>query len=312
MKRKALISGVNKPVSEVAHGSAWFSLKNKERMFEQMDYFVDCGGTTIDTALCYGESEQVIGLWMQAKANRDEMFIISKGGHDIYFNKEIEGFEQTIENEIKTSLEYLRTDYIDLYFLHRDIPSITVGQFIEFLNEQKELGRISSFGGSNWESGRVDEANEYAYKHGLIGFAAVENNFSLAKPTGPYYPGLLSVDESGIRWHIKTRMPLFSWSSLARGFFTGRFRPDVRDNPDMVRVYYTDENFERLKRAEQLGETKGGYSAVQVALAWLLNQSIDVVPIVGPRNVKELESCINALKLSLTEEEVQWLEDVSA
>jgi len=80
----------------------------------------------------------------------------------------------------------------------------------------------------------------------------------------------------------------------------------------MVRVYYTDENFERLKRAEQLGETKGGYSAVQVALAWLLNQSIDVVPIVGPRNVKELESCINALKLSLTEEEVQWLEDVSA
>lgn len=312
MKKKTLISGVSKPVSDIAHGSAWFSVKNKEQVFEQMDYFVDCGGATIDTARCYGESESTIGLWMQAKANRDEIFIISKGGHDIYFNKEIEGFEQTIENEIKTSLECLQTDYIDLYFLHRDITAITAGQFIEFLNEQKELGRISSFGGSNWKPERIDEANEYADKHGLTGFAAVENNLSLAQPTGPYYPGLLSVDASGRRWHIKTGLPLFSWSSLARGFFTGRFRPEVRDNANMVRVYYTDENFERLERANRLGEIKGGYSAVQIALAWLLHQPLDVVPIVGPRNLTELESCIAALRLELTLEEVQWLEEVSA
>jgi aryl-alcohol dehydrogenase-like predicted oxidoreductase len=263
MRSEILISGVDKPVSEITLGSAWFSLRNREMLFDLMDHFKAQGGTTIDTARGYGESEQVIGLWMSSRANRDEMFIISKGGlsKEDPCSLEVNEFERKTESDIKTSLRCLQTDYIDLYLLHRDAPSLPVERIVNFLNEQKELGRILSFGGSNWEPRRVDEANEYAYKHGMAGFSAVSNNLSLAKPTGPYYPGLVSVDESSRCWHMRTGIPLFSWSSLARGFFTGRFRPEVRDNPNMVRVYYTEENFKRLERAKRLGEIKGGYSA---------------------------------------------------
>ena len=108
----------------------------------------------------------------------------------------------------------------------------------------------------------------------------------------------------------------FSWSSQARGFFTGQFTPDMREGAGeaaggfvgrMMVVYGTDANFERLRRAEELGREKGGYSAVQVALAWLLHQPVAVVPIVGPQSRDELVSCVGALSIELTPSEVKYL-----
>ncbi len=75
----------------------------------------------------------------------------------------------------------------------------------------------------------------------------------------------------------------------------------------MIKVYCTDENFERLARAKKLGETKGGYTAVEVALAWLLHKPFSIVPIVGAHNQEELTSCIKATSLQLTESEIKWL-----
>ena len=91
----------------------------------------------------------------------------------------------------------------------------------------------------------MEEANEYAYKHGIAGFTAVSSNLSLAVPTGPFYPGLVSADE---RWHMETEIPLFGWSVGARGFFTGRYGPELRAGEmedefarRMVEVYCTEE-----------------------------------------------------------------------
>ena len=301
-------AGINKPVSEIVLGSAYFSLTDKCKYFDIMDGFIEHGGITIDTGRCYGESENVIGLWIESRENRDQILLITKGGLSKTNPCTLDdNIENVIHEDITTSLEYLKTDYIDLYFLHRDKKSLAVGRMIEALNEELERGRIRAFGGSNWEPHRIDEANEYADKHNLTKFVAVSNNYSLGVPTGPYYEGLVWTDETARDWHKKTGMPLFAWSSQARGFFTGRFRPDVRDDANMVRVYYTDENFERLRRAEQLGKEKGNYSAIQIALAWLLRQIIDVMPVVGPRTKEELASCVNVLQLELTESEIKWL-----
>ena len=126
----------------------------------------------------------------------------------------------------------------------------------------------------------------------------------------------MSVDAAGLRWHDETGIPLFSWSSQARGFFAGQFTPDIREGAGeavggfvgrMMAVYGTNENFERLRRAEELGREKGGYSAVQVALAWLLHQPVTVVPIVGPQSANELVSCVDALSIELTASEVKHL-----
>jgi aryl-alcohol dehydrogenase-like predicted oxidoreductase len=246
---------------------------------------------------------------MEARGNREDVFLITKGGLSTQDPccLAVEDLEEEIEADLTESLERLRTDYVDLYFLHRDAPEVPAGRMVECLNRELERGRIRAFGGSNWEPCRIDEANEYARQHGLVGFAAVSNNLSLAVPTGPYYRGLVSTDEAGQRWHAETGLPLFSWSAQARGFFSGRFRPDVRDNPDMVRVYYTDENFERLRRATQLGQEKGGYSAVQVALAYVLHLPLPVVPIAGPLTTEEMASCLAALQIELSDAEVRWL-----
>lgn len=317
MESKNLIKGVDKSVSKLVLGTAWYSLKDRGQWFDLMDEFVRCGGTTIDTGRIYGESEDVIGQWMEMRANRDRIVVITKGGH----SKDDPGRLSTevakkVEEDITKSLEHLRTDYIDMYFLHRDNPLVPVSEIVNCLNAEMERGRIHSFGGSNWEPHRIDEANEYAHKHNLVGFAAVQNNLSLAVPAGSFYPGLVSVDKKDELWHIKNGIPLFSWSSQARGFFTGRFTPEMRENADkiqddflarMIKVYCTNENFERLRRAKELGEKKGGYSTMEIALAWVINKPFDIVPIIGTHTKEELASCVSALSIKLTEEEIKWL-----
>src|SRR5947209_17905962 len=102
-------------------------------------------------------------------------------------------------------------------------------------------------------------------------------------------------------------MPLFAWSSQAGGFFTGRYTPDNLENEDMVRVYYNEGNWERLRRATELGRKKGGFTANQVALAWVLHQPFPVFALIGPHSVEELNSSVSALELELTPDEVRWL-----
>ena len=293
MKSEQLVAGLDKPVSELVLGTSWYSLDDKDQWFALMDDFAAHGGTTIDTGRCYGESENVIGLWMESRANRDQVVIITKGGLSERDETRlaVEAFSDKVEEDITRSLECLLTDHIDLYLLHRDTTSIPVAEIVDCLNRELKRGRIRAFGGSNWSPRRVDEANEYAVRHGMTGFRAVSNNLSLAVPTGPFWSGLVSTDRAGEHWHMKTGIPLFSWSSQARGFFTGRFHPEMRKNANgiqnafvanMIRVYCTDENFERLERAKDLGARKGGYSAVQMALAWVLHRPITVLPLVGP------------------------------
>ena len=118
--------------------------------------------------------------------------------------------------------------------LHRDDTSVPVGEIVDWLNELKDEGRIEVFGGSNWTHQRVAEANAYAEKNGKQGFSLNNPNLTLAENTKPLWDGCLTIDEEGRKWHEETQLPLFSWSSTARGYFA---RPDddevnaAYDNP---------------------------------------------------------------------------------
>jgi len=316
---KPLIADIGKPVSQIALGTAFYSIASKEEWFDILDYYVEFGGTIVDTARGYSTSEEVIGLWLENRAKRNQIIVQTKcglTGGDSYLPAH--NFPEIIHEEITTSLQTLKIDYIDVLLLHRDNQEMTVAEILAPLNQEIANGRVHAIGASNWEYRRVTEANEYAYKHGIKGFAVVSNNISLAVPAAAFYKGLVSTDKTGERWHEETGIPLIPWSSQARGFFTGRYTPEMTDDyvraterdgftNQMIKVYGTDENFERLERATKLGEKKGGYTAVEVALAYLLHKPFPIVPVVGPRNREELASCVKATSLTLTESEIKGL-----
>lgn len=305
-----------------ALGTAFYDTDRQDAWFALMDAYLDAGGTVIDSARAYGggASETVVGAWMKARGTRERIVLITKCGHGPDYKLPEHDFAGSVRRELDESLRTLETDTIDLYLLHRDNQEMPVAWIIEPLNAHIAAGRVRAIGASNWEYRRVEEANEYADKHGLTGFAAVSNTLSLARPAAAFYTGLVHTDPMGERWHRETGIPLIPWSSQARGFFTGRYTSGMRDDPApaapaaptftsrMLKVYGTDDNFERLRRAEELGARKGGYTAMEVGLAWLLHKPFPILPVVGPHTPDELASCVRALSLTLTDEELRWVD----
>ena len=302
------IPDVPRPVSNLAIGSMISSTKDLSLTFALLDRYVECGGTLLDTGHVYagGESERAIGEWVRARDNRAEVLILDKGCHP-YGDSGPRVNSEAMRTDLGESLERLGMDYIDLYMLHRDDESVPVGPLVEALNEEVERGRIHAYGGSNWRPARLQAANEYAAAHGLRPFVASSPNLSLARAKEPMWAGCVYTDEADRTWYEQHQMPLIAWSSQAGGFFTGRFSPDDTSNADMVRVYYSDENFERLRRAREVAERRGVH-ALHVALAWVLNQPFPTVAIIGPRTIDELESSVEAAGLELAPDEIDYLD----
>ncbi|UVI28531.1 aldo/keto reductase [Paenibacillus spongiae] len=301
------LPGLKQGVSRLIMGSDYFSPDVYELVCTNMDAFTAIGGNTVDSGFIYGggKSEQAIGMWMEDRKNRDRFNVWTKGAHPDHNGSRMS--KAAIEEELKISLERLRTDYIDVYALHRDDVNVPVGAILEWLNEHVEAGRILAFGGSNWSTERLEESNRYAAEHGLRGFDFSSPNLSLAKAKEPYWADCVSVDDVALAWHERSGLPIFSWSSQARGFFTGRFTPDDHSDADLVRVFYNDANWERYYRAEKLGKEKGA-STIQIALAYVLNQSFPTAAIIGPRNEAEMKSCLEATHIQLSQEEIRWLD----
>ena len=214
-----------------------------------------------------------------------------------------------IGRQLTESLERLKTDYVDVYFMHRDNPDVPVGEFVDAMDAEVRKGRIRGlFGGSNWERDRIDSANAYAKKTGKQGFGAISNNFALAEMQGIIWPGCVSSSSDDWKaWAKKRQIPNFAWSSQGRGFFTedalnGPVKPD-----EVARVWHSKRNFVRRDRANQLAKELGK-SPIHVALAYVLAQPFPVVPLIGPRTLREFDDSLQGVDIRLTPEQVKWLE----
>lgn len=305
--RTISIKGLHKPVSVLMKGSDYFYHDSYEKAAANLDAYFAIGGNSIDSAniYCGGQSEEVIGRYMKERGKRDKWVILTKGAHHDHNGPRVS--KKDIKDDITMSFERLQTDFIDLYALHRDDPAVPVGEIVEALNEYVTDGTVGAIGVSNWTWQRIQAANEYAAANGLAGFSFSSPNLSLAKANEPFWSGCVSADKETCAWHEAVQLPLLSWSSQARGFFTGRFSPEVRDNADLVRVFYSDDNWERLERAKQLAASKN-VTAIQIALAYVLNQSFPTCALIGAQSTEELTSCQEGALLQLTREEMNWID----
>jgi len=295
------IAGVDKPVSRLVMGVdnqvTW------PHTAVMLDDFFERGGNCFDTAFIYGDGqcEKMLGQWVKNRGLREQVVILDKGAHTPRCTPE------WLSKQLMTSLERLQTDYVDIYMLHHDNTEVPVGEFIDVLNEHKQAGRIRAFGGSNWSLERVQEANQWAKEHELTGFAAISNHFSLARMVDPLWAGSISTsDEKARAWLTETGMALMPWSSQARGFFAGRAESGDYSDEELVRCWYSHDNFQRLKRVNTMAKTRG-VLPINIALAYVLCQPFPTFPLIGPRQISETRSSFPALTIELTTEDLRWL-----
>ena len=267
------------------------------------DDFFERGGNAFDTAYEYNDrlQEKLLGQWMTNRGVRDDVFLIGKGAHTPYCDP------QNLESQLLETLEDLQTDHLDMYFMHRDNEDIPVGEFIDVLDRYYQSGALKAFGGSNWSRERFEAANAYARANGKQPMTALSNHFGLAEALALPWEGCRHVtDPESKRWLAEEQIPVFAWASQARGFFA-RADPADSSDPQLVRCFYSEENFERLRRCRQLS-AELGVSPTAVALAYVLHQEFPTFALFGPRTLAETRTSMKALDVSLNPEQAAWLD----
>jgi predicted dehydrogenase/aryl-alcohol dehydrogenase-like predicted oxidoreductase len=298
------IPGLTKQASVVATGFEDFRTFSSASIL--LDAFFEAGGNLYDTAYVYGAgaTEKLFGEWHTNRGVREEVVLIGKGAHSPLC------YPDVIGKQLDQSLDRLKTDYVDIYFMHRDNLDVPVGEFVDAMDAEVKKGRIRGiFGGSNWSRERMQQAIDYAKRTGRQAPGALSNNFALAEMIKAIWAGCIAASDAPYKaWLTEHQIPNFSWSSQARGFFTDRAGRDKRDNAELVDTWYSEGNFARRDRAIALGKELGA-SPIHIALAYVLAQPFPSIPLIGPRRLQELDDSIKALSIRLTPEQVQWLEN---
>ncbi len=307
---------VDKPVSRMFFGTCIPLMKDGGNADELLDRALELGVTAFDTARCYGKAEECLGKWMEKRGNRERVVVLTKGG--------INGFmwrsrirEGCLRKDLARSLENLRTGSVDIYLLHRDDARVPVGDIVQLMNEFVAERKICAYGGSNWTHERIEQANEYAYAHGLRPMTVSGPNYGLAlMKKDPWGGGLVTLtgdkNAAARGWYEKTGMPVIAWSSLGNGIFSGRFRSDdVQGAKRSMNLFARTgwlypENLGRLRRAEIVAQRRG-MTVTDVAAAFVAGSRMNVFPVMSASSAKHLEADAAAISVRLTDEERGFL-----
>ncbi|MFH2067960.1 MAG: aldo/keto reductase [Candidatus Omnitrophota bacterium] len=293
---------------------------SEQKSFNLLDAFHEKGGNFLDTAHNYADwikgakgkclSEKTLGRWIKKRGNRRKIIVGTKGGcYDLSTYTPNSSSSESIVGQLNQSLENLQTDYIDLYWLHRDDPSRPVAHFVDMLNEQMRLGKIKYFGCSNWTVQRIKQVMDYAGKHNLQGFVANQMWWSLAAPTLKDFPDktIVAMDAETIEFHKTTGLAAIPYSSQARGFFSKLSKlGEAGLDEGLKKLYYSEKNiliFERLKKIVSVLQK----SVTEVSLAYLTSHPFVTIPIIGPKSVEQLKESLKASEVVLSEEMLLYL-----
>ena len=298
------IAGLKKTVSRVIMGcDSNNTMPDTAILF---DDFFERGGNAFDTSFAYGDPngapERNLGQWIRNRGIRDKVVVIEKGANPPHATPD------GLTRELLAGLERLQMDCVDIYMIHRDNSDVPIGEWVDVLNEHWRAGRMKIFGVSNFTLPRVQAAMEYARQKGLESFRVISNQFSLARMLAPVWDLCVSAnDPAFISWLNETQLPLLPWSSQARGFFTRRASRENTSSEEFNRCWYSDANFERKERANELASKKG-VLPIHIALAYVLHQPFPTFPLIGPKQIAETRSSLEAFDVELTADERIWLD----
>ncbi len=268
---------------------------------------LEAGINFFDTANVYssGASEEVLGRFLERNTRRESVVVATKV-HGVMRN-EPNGrglSRKAIFHELDESLRRLRTDYVDLYQIHRWDPETPIEETLEALHDVVKAGKVRYLGGSSMHAWQFAKALYLADLHGWTRFVSMQNHYNLLyREEEREMIGLCRAEGIGI----------IPWSPLARGRLARPFRAESTKRSETDRfgnsMYSRTEAIDRPV-IERLGEVaeKRGLPRAQVALAWMLDKPFVTAPIVGASKPHHLADAVAALSVRLTPEEIASLE----
>jgi len=286
---------------------------DERRSFAVLDAYFQAGGNFIDTADSYGrrgpggagESERIIGRWIAARGNREQLVIATKVG----MSPDLSGLSrETIERGIDGSLQRLGIDCVDLYYAHKDDPSTPLQETLGAFDELMRAGKIRHAGASNYSAARLAQALAVGERAGMASYVVLQPHYNLLE-RAQYEGELARVCEQ----HGLACVPYFG---LARGFLSGKYRRDGQelDSPRAAGVreaYFNDHGWGVL---DALDEVAAAHEApvAAVSLAWLLAQPTVLAPIASATSTEQLAELLACAQLELSAAELGRLSSASA
>lgn len=288
---------------------------DEKKSFEILDAFTGAGFNFIDTADVYsrwapgnsgGESEAIIGNWLEKQGNRDKIVLATKVGSDMGDGKK--GLKKDyIIQAAEASLKRLKTDYIDLYQTHFDEESTPVEETLEAYQQLIKDGKVRYVGTSNMSRERITESLQAAQEHGFPLYQTLQPHYNLYEREGyesTYEPIALA-----------NKLGVITYFSLSSGFLTGKYRSEADFSKSArgggMEKYLNDRGFKILAALDEVA-AKFSTTPTTVALAWLINRPGITAPIVSATSVSQLDGIIAAPNLELTADDVAFLTAESA
>ncbi|MEU4769174.1 aldo/keto reductase [Actinosynnema sp. NPDC023794] len=304
-------------VSALALGTLPFGTSvDQQTSFAIMDRFAEAGGTFLDTANNYvfwdggtgDESEQVVGRWLAARGNRDDVVVATKtGARPLTPGTGLENAEglagDTVRRAAAASLERLGIDHIDLYYSHIEDRRVTLEDTLGGFASLVEAGAVREIGASNHATWRFDRARAVSRANGWPLYTAVQQRYSYLRPR----PGV-KLPEGG-HVHMTDELldyagtepdiTLVAYSALLSGRYRDKPLGEEYDHPGTTR---------RLKVLHEVAAELGA-TVNQVVLAWLMRQ--DIIPLVGATSVAQVEETLGALEVELDDDQVDRMDSAA-
>ena len=286
---------------------------NEQESFKMLDDLLEAGFNTIDTADVYsrwvdgnegGESERIIGKWINDRGVRDEVNIITKVGMDMGEGEKLTG--SYIKKSAEASLKRLKIEQIDLYLSHKDDKQTPMEETLGAYQELMYEGKVQDIGASNFSADRLQKAIDISEQHNLPRYKVYQPEYNLYDRE-EFEQGTAAVcDNEGLG--------VINYFSLGSGFLTGKYsspeEAEGRDRADFVKKYFDDRGYAILDALDEVAE-KHEISQAGVSLAWLINKPAVTAPIASATKERHLDAFVEAVNTQLTDGDMQQLNEAS-
>lgn len=302
-------------------GDAWkegMGSMDKEQSFKLLDAFYEAGGNFIDTANNYQDeqSETWIGEWMKARNNRDEMVIATKYTIPYTYANSAKGSgtvnhagnsKRSMHVSVRDSLKKLQTDWIDILYLHVWDHTTSIEEIMDSMHILVEQGKVLYLGISDTPAWIVSACNYYAKAHSKTPFSVYQGRWSVM---------LRDFEREILPMARHFGMALCPWDVMGGGKFQTKEQIEERKKNNeglrsgMGGAEQTETEVKISEALQKVGKEHGTDSVTAIAIAYVMSKAPNVFPLIGGRKVEHLHGNIEALKIKLTDKQIETLESV--